>query len=174
EKAVLLWIWNGLLLVLGVLLLVLWALGRSVPSGPARPPLGDWVADHPAPAALLWGVAALALWAGSIRDAWTSAGRINRGEVSIRYPLRRQLVHVLASQLLGFIPFAGLFFPPGVVAEALDALHRRRGPDRRRLFREGGQALVEWALTRAALYAVGLMIAGWLVWWLFRAANPGP
>ncbi|HTE18184.1 MAG TPA: DUF5683 domain-containing protein, partial [Armatimonadota bacterium] len=122
EKAVLLWIWGAILLGLGVLLLVLGMLGRLVPPKFARPPLGDWVADHAGGVLLAWVIAAVALWAVALRDAYISAGRINRREVLIRYGMRRQMVHVLGSQLLGFIPLIGLFFPPTVVAEAIDAV----------------------------------------------------
>jgi hypothetical protein len=174
EKAVLLWIWGAILLGAGLLLLLLGALGRWVPGSWTRPPLGDWVADHAGAVFLLWLLAAAALWGFAVRDALLTARSINEGEVRIRYPMRRQMVHVLASQLLGFIPLIGLLFPPGIVAEAIDVVKDRRGPDHRRVLREGGQALVEWALTRLAFYALWLFAALWLLWWLLRAFGLAP
>jgi hypothetical protein len=109
------------------------------------------------------------LWIFNVRDALISAERINRREVVIRYGMKRQLVHLLASQLLGLIPVVGMFFPPAVVAEAIDMTHARRGPDGRRLAREGSQAVLEWVLTRAALYGFGAFAIGWVCWWIFRA-----
>jgi hypothetical protein len=123
---------------------------------------------------LLWLLSAFALWAVSVRDAYLSADRINSGEIVIRYPLRRQMVHVLGSQLLGFIPVVGFLFPPAVVAEAIDAAHHRRGPDGKRLLREGGQALFEWALTRIAVYALIGGFVVWVAWWVLRAARLAP
>ena len=174
EKAVLLWIWGIIVAVSGLMLLLLGALGRWVPRAWVRPPLGDWIADHSGIVLLLWLAAALVLWGFSVRDARLSAEAINRREVIIRYPLRRQMVHVLASQLLGFIPLIGLLFPPGIVAEAMDAVNERRGPDRRRLLEEGRQALLEWALTRLAFYALWAALAAWLVWWGLRALGLAP
>ena len=174
EKAVLLWIWGAILLGVGVLLLLLGLLGRFVPPNVARPPLGDWIAENAGGVTLVWLLAAASLWAVALRDAYVSAGRINRREVLIRHGMRRQMVHVLGSQLLGFIPLVGLFFPPAVVAEAIDAVHHKRGPDRRRLVREGGQALLEWALTRAAVYGLGILTALWALWWLLRGAGMAP
>ena len=174
EKAVLLWIWMAILLVAGAALFVLGLLGHWVPRTVVRPPLGDWIADHRAGVAGVWLVLPVTLWAISLRDAWVSAGRINRGEIVIRYSMRRQMVHVLASHLIGFIPLVGLFFPPGVVAEAIDALRDRRGPDRQRLVREGGQALLEWAVTRLAFYALWMLLGLWVLWWILRALRVVP
>jgi uncharacterized protein DUF5683 len=171
EKAVLLWIWAAIIGGTGLMLVLLGVLGTAVPRTAVRPPLGDWIADHAAGVFIAWMLAAGTLWALSLRDAWISAERINRREVVIRYPLRRQLVHVLASQLLGFIPLIGLLFPPGVVAEAMDSLRERRGPDRQRLVREGGQALLEWALTRLAFYALWALLGLWILWWVLRIAG---
>lgn len=168
EKAVLLWIWSAVLAGIGLLLLLLGLLGKLIPRAWTRPPLGDMIADHAGVAFLIWLFAIAVLWAIGIRDAWVSAERINRREVVIRYGMRRQLTHVLASQLLGFIPLVGVFCPPAVVAEAIDMTHQRRGPDGGRLLREGGQAVLEWALTRLAVYAFGAFVLFWLIWWILR------
>jgi hypothetical protein len=119
-------------------------------------------------------VPGLILWAVNVRDAHRSAGQINRGEVVIRHSMSRQAVHVLASQLLGNIPFIGIFFPPGIVAEAIDSLHKKRGPDRARLVREGGQAIVEWAVTRTALWGLWIFMGVWVIWWILRAFRLAP
>lgn len=174
EKAVLLWIWSAIVAGAGAILLLMALLARVLPAGVVRPPLGDWVLAHGGAAAFVWVVTALVVWGIGVRDAYLSAERINRGEIVIRYPMRRQMVHVLASQLLGFVPFVGLFFPPAVVAEAIDAAGERRGPDRSRLLREGGQALLEWAATRIAVYAAWLFLAVWLLWWLLRGLRLVP
>lgn len=168
DKAVLLWIWTGVLTGLGALLLMLGLLGTWVPRHLPRPPLGDRVADHAAAVAGAWCLAMAALWTVNIYDAYRTAGRINRREVTIRHGMRRQMVHVLTSQLLGFLPLVGFLFPPAVVAEAIDAVEQRREPDRHRLFREGGQAALEWFLTKLAVYALWGLLAVWLLWWLLR------
>ena len=169
EKAVLLWIWMALLTGVGTGLLLLGFLGHVLRESRKSPPLGHWVAEHTGLVVAAWALLAMALWAASVRDAWTSAERINGGEVRVRYGMRRQAVHVLGSQLLGLIPFVGFMFPPGIVAEALDAAHERRRPDRDRLLREGGQALREWAITQAALVGLGLLFLAWAVAWIIRA-----
>jgi hypothetical protein len=169
DKAVLLWIWMVILGILaGLSAVLMWAAG-AIPAAQARPPLADWAAEHRGP--LLFGqwAAALLLWGAAVRDAYVTAGKLNRGEVIVEYPMRRQLVHLIGSQLLGFVPVIGFLFPPAVVAEGLDSLHQRRRPDARRLVRHGGQALLEWALTRIAFYGVLLFAAVWLFWWLLRA-----
>jgi hypothetical protein len=169
DKAVLLWIWMVILGILASLFGVLtWAAG-AIPAAHARPPLADWAAEHRGLLAFGQWAAALLLWGAAVRDAYVTAGKLNRGEVIVEYPMRRQLVHLVGSQLLGFIPIIGFLFPPAVVAEGLDSLHQRRRPDARRLVRHGGQALVEWALTRIALYAVLLLTGLWLLWWLLQA-----
>lgn len=174
EKAVMLWIWSAVLAGTGLLLLLLGSLGRLIPRAWTRPPLGDMIADHAGLAFALWLFALAALWAVGVCDALMSAARINRREVVIRYGMRRQLAHVLASQLLGFIPLVGIFFPPAVVAEAIDMTRERRGPDGGRLLREGGQAVVEWALTRLAVYAFAVFVLVWLSWWILRALRLAP
>lgn len=174
EKAVLLWIWAGIHLGVGVLLLVLGLLGSWVPRTFPRPPLGDMIADHGGGVFLFWLLAGMLLWGFGVRDALVSARRINAGEIVIRYPMQRQMVHILASQLLGNIPLVGLFFPPGVVAEAIDATHQRRGPDHGRLVREGGQALLEWAATRIAVWGLIGFAGVWLIWWLLRIVRLVP
>lgn len=174
DKAVLFWIWTGLHGAVGGALLLIRFLAGVAREPRFRPPLGDLVIQHGGFLFLVWLVAAVALWGFAIRDAHRSAEQINRSEVVIRYPMRRQMVHVLASQLLGFLPFVGLFFPPGVVAEAMDAFQERRRPERGRLLREGGQALVEWALTRAAFYGLAAAVGVWLIWWVARAARLAP
>lgn len=168
EKAVLLWFWVGILASAGLLLLALGTLGRLIPPAWVRPPLGDVVADYSGTFAVVWVSAVGMLWLINVYDALVSAGRINRREVVIRYGMRRQLVHVLASQLLGFLPLVGVLFPPAVVAEAIDCSQDRRGPDGKRLLREGGQAVLEWALTRLAVYALAAFGAVWLLWWIGR------
>jgi hypothetical protein len=174
DKAVLLWLWTAMLFILGGALLLLGLLGRWLPRVVARPPLGDFVADHAGLVWLLWLGALFLLWVFNVRDAWISAERINRGEVTVRYPMRRQLVHVLGAQLLGFIPLIGFLFPPGVVAEAIDAARERRSPDGRRLLRDGGQALAEWAVTKVAFYALWAALALWALWWLLRMIGVAP
>lgn len=174
EKAFLCWIWGAVHLGAGCMLLLLGLLAHWVPRTAVRPPLGDFIADHALAAFLGWAAAGLALWAVGIRDAFFSAERINRGEVVIRYGLQRQVAHVVGSQLLGLIPVIGLFFPPGVVAEAIDAARARRGPDHQRLLREGGQALLEWTVTRLAVAGLGLFALLWLGWWVLRAMRLAP
>jgi hypothetical protein len=171
DKAVLVWIWVAAHAGTGTLLLLAGLLASWIPSPRHGPPFGDWVADHPLLVGFAWAVAGLLLWAWSVRDASESAGKLNRGEVAVRYPLRRQLVHVLASQLLGLLPVVGFLFPPGVVAEALDAAGGRRRPDHQRLLREGGQALIEWAVTRLAISAGGAFVVLWALWWVLRASG---
>jgi hypothetical protein len=168
ERAILLWLWGALLGGAGAALLVLGALGRSIQAEGLRPPFGDWIADHAVGVTAAWVLGEVGLWAGGVRDAWTGAGRVNRGEVVVQYSLRRQMVHVLASQLLAFIPVVGLFFPPGVVAEAIDAARQRRVVHGGRMVRHGGQALLEWALVRAAFYGFWALLALWGCWWLAR------
>jgi len=174
EKAVMLWIWSAVLAGTGLLLGLLCLLGNLVPRTWVRPPLGDAIADNAGLTFAIWLLAVGALWVMGIRDALVSAERINRKEIVIRYAMRRQLVHVLASQLLGLIPFAGIFFPPAVVAEAIDVAHQRRSPDGKRLLREGGQAVLEWALTRAAVYAFGAFTVIWVLWWILRCLKLAP
>lgn len=174
ERAVLLWIWNGMVAALGVMLLLLGALGAVLPPTVPRPPLGDWVSAAPGMAAGFWIGLWVLVWALGVRDAYVSAERLNRGEITVRYPIRRQVLHVLGAQLLGFVPFVGLFFPPGIIAEAIDAARERRRPDERVLMREGRQALVEWGLTRAALYGGWILLAVWGLWWLLRIARIAP
>lgn len=174
DKAVLFWIWGGIHLGAGAMLLVLGLLGSWIPRTWPRPPLGDFIADHAGATCLVWAAAGFLLWAVNIRDARLSAEGINRGDIRIRYGLQRQLVHVLGSQLLGFIPVIGLFFPPGIVAEALDAARARRSPDGRRLLREGGQALFEWTVTRIAFWSLAGFAGLWLLWWLLRILRLAP
>jgi hypothetical protein len=174
EKAVLLWIWGAVHLGAGVLLLMLGLLGALLPRHITRPPLGDAVSDNAGAIFLSWLIAGFVLWVTNVRDAHVSAGRINRGEIVIRYPMRRQMVHVLASQLLGSVPLVGIFFPPGVVAEAIDAVHQKRGADTDRLLREGGQGLVEWMVARAALWGLWGFTAVWIIWWVLRALKLAP
>jgi hypothetical protein len=167
EKAVLFWIWYVILLALGIALLVLGMLGRWLPS--ARAPLSDTIFAHAGLVAAVWTGALCALWLLNIRDARVSAGRINRGEIAIRHPLRWQLVHVLGSQVLGFIPLIGFLFPPGIIAEAMDAHREQRKIDQRRVLREGGVAVVQWAVARVAFYALWILLAAWVLWWILRA-----
>jgi hypothetical protein len=174
EKAVLLWIWAAVQLGSGLLLLLMGLLGTWVPTTAVRPPLGDFIADRAGTVLLCWLAAGILLWGLGVRDAWTSAAAINRGEVVIRYPLQRQAVHLLASHLLGFIPFVGFFFPPGVVAEAIDAAHGKRRPDHRALLREGGQALAEWAARQAAVWGLGVFALVWAGWWILRLLHIAP
>jgi hypothetical protein len=166
EKAVLFWIWFFILLALGIVLLVLGMLGRGLPS--ARAPLSVPIAAHAGLVSAVWAAALFALWVLNIRDARVSAGRINRGEIIIRHPLRWQWVHVLGSQVLGFIPLIGFLFPPGIIAEAMDARRERRKIDQRRVLREGGAAVVQWAITRVAFYAFWILLGAWVLWWTLR------
>lgn len=174
EKAILIWIWGALVFGSGLVMLLLGLLDRVLPPAVTRPPLGDWINAHGGSLFLGWLVVLLLLWAANVRDAWVSAGRINRREVRVRYSMRRQMVHVVGSQLLGLIPVVGMFFPPGVVAEALDAVRHRRGPDRARLLDEGRQVLLEWMLTRAAIYAFWAFLVFWLLWWILRGIGVAP
>lgn len=174
DKAVLLWIWTGILVGTGLVLAFAGLLGSRLPRGFTRPPLADWVGDHSGVVLSVWFGLLAVLWAINVRDAHQSARAINAGRVRIRYPLRRQLVHLLGSQLLGFIPVVGFLFPPPIVAEAIDAAHGRRAPDHQTLIREGGQALLEWALTRIAVYAAIGAFVLWALWWVLRAFKMAP
>jgi hypothetical protein len=169
EKAVLLWIWCFILLALGIALLVLGMIGRWLPS--ARAPLSDAISAHAGLVSAVWAAALFALWVLNICDACVSAGQINRGEIAIRHPLRWQLVHVLGSQVLGFIPLIGFLFPPGIIAEAMDAHRERRKVDQHRVFREGGAAVVQWAVTRVVLYALWILLGAWVLWWILRTIH---
>ena len=173
DSAVLTWIWGALLWGAGAAALVLGLLGRIVPKELPRPPLGDWVADQAGTVWVVWLLLLFTWWALGIRAAWLTAERVNRGELILRYPMRRQVAHLIASQLVGLIPgvgtIAAIFLPPGVVAEAWDAAREKRRPDARRVARESGQALLEWALTRAAIYAAWGFAGFWVCWWLLRA-----
>jgi hypothetical protein len=174
DKAVLFWLWGAVHLGAGLLLLLLGLLGRWVPRGWPRPPLGDLVADHSGWVLLTWLAAGMSLWLLNVRDAARSAHAINRGEVRIRYSMRRQLAHVLGSQLLGLLPGIGFLFPPGLVAEGLDAARERRRLDSTRLLAEGRQALIEWAAVRVALWSLAGFTAFWLGWWVLRAFRLAP
>lgn len=174
DKAVLLWIWTAIVLGLGAVLGFAGLLGSRLPRGMVRPPLADWVGDHGGLVLGLWLGLLLMIWAGNVRDAYLSALAINEGRIRIRYGLRRQWVHLLGSQLLGLIPIIGFLFPPGIVAEGIDAAHGRRAPDHKTLIREGGQALLEWALTRIAVYTALGAFALWLLWWALRALKLAP
>jgi hypothetical protein len=175
DSAVLTWIWGALLWGSGIGLLLLGLLGRVVPPALPRPPLGDWVADHSGAVWGVWFLLLLVWWALSIRAAWITAQRINDGEITHRYPMRRQVAHLVTSQLVGLIPGVGtvaaIFLPPGVVAEAWDAAREKRRPNARRVARESGQALLEWALTRIAIFAAWGFGGFWLLWWLLRAVG---
>lgn len=173
EKAFLFWIWGGILSGAGLLLLLLRALGGGDGSGRARPPLADFAADHGVALTCAWAALAVVWWGLGVWDARHTAHRIEAGEVVIPYGLKRQLVHVLAAQLLGFIPFVGIFFQPAVVAEAVEAVRGRRPVDHGLLLREGGLALVGWAITRVAFYGVWALFGLWLLWWLLRSLGAG-
>jgi hypothetical protein len=169
DHAVIVWIWGFLCAASGLGLLGLGLLGRLIPATWPRPPLGDWIADHPGRTSLAWAGVTACFWFWNVCDAHGRARAINQGRVRVRYTLRRQMVHVLASQLLGMIPFVGIFFPSGVVAEAWDAYRERRRPDATRLLQEGGQALLEWAVTRTAFFAFWAGLVIWAGWWVLRA-----
>lgn len=83
--------------------------------------------------------------------------------------MRWQLVHVLGSQLLGFIPLIGIFFPPGMVAEAIDARRENRQVNEKKVLREGGLAVAQWAIARIAFYALWILLGAWVLWWILRA-----
>jgi hypothetical protein len=169
DRAILTWLWTAILIGLGLSLLFLGLLGSWTRELPAPAPLGDVIADNGWDFAGGWCLTWVGFWVWNIRDAADSARKINDGLIDVRHPLRWQLVHVLGSQVLGLIPVVGVLFPPGAVAEAMDAARERRSPDHGRLLREGGQALLEWAVVRAALWTVGGLTAIWLLWWLSRA-----
>lgn len=171
DRAVLLWITWAVLLAIGVSWLVLGALAALLRPPVPDPPVGDWIARSPWLFLLLWLVGWLLFWTAGVRDAWRTAEALNRGEVKVRYGMRRQAVHVLASQIFGLIPLVGFLFPPGVVAEAIDAARARRTPDARRLAREGGQAVLEWLVLRLAIWALIGFAGVWVVWWILRAVG---
>jgi len=174
EKAILFWLWGALHLGAGAGLLFLGLLGRWVPPAWARPPLGDWVADHAGAVVLGWLCAGFLLWAASVRDAARSARAINEGRVQVQYSMRRQLAHVLGAQLLGLVPFVGMLFPAGVVAEALDAARERRRLDTGRLAREGSRGLAEWLAVKVACWGLAAFWVAWGVWWILRAFRVAP
>jgi hypothetical protein len=169
EKAVLIWIWYFILFVTGVALLLLGMAARWLPSKVPPPPLSAWVHDHAGAVFALWGAALGILWLANACDAFVSAPRINSGRVVIPHPMRWQAVHVLGSQLLGMIPFIGLFFPPGIVAEAVDACKEGRSVSQDKVLREGGSIVLQWVLTRIAFYAVWVVVGAWVFWWILRA-----
>jgi hypothetical protein len=169
EKAVLLWIWFFILLVIGLALLLLGTLARWLPAVITHPPLSDWVRANSGALSRFWFGAGFALWLINLVDAVLSARRISSGRTIIRHPIRWQLVHVLGSQLLGFIPIIGIFFPPGIVAEAIDARRENRQMNQKKVLREGGVAVAQWAIARIAFYALWILIGAWALWWIFRA-----
>jgi hypothetical protein len=169
DRAILTWLWSALLFGVGFAMFFLGLLGHWTRGLPAPAPLGDIIAANGWTFAGLWCLAWIGFWVWNIRDAADSARKITEGLVDIRHPLRWQLVHVLGSQLLGLLPFVGFLFPPGMVAEALDAAHQRRAPDHKRLLREGGQALLEWTAVRVALISAAGLTLVWVVWWVLRA-----
>src|SRR5688572_7377410 len=169
EKAVLLWIWLFILIAIGLTLILLGALARWLPTSITHPPLSDWVRTNSGTLFRFWIGTGFVIWLINLIDAVRSARRINSGEIVIRHPMRWQLVHVLGSQLLGFIPVIGIFFPPGMVAEAIDARREGRQMDQKKALREGGLAVAQWAIARIAFYVLWLLIGAWLLWWIFRA-----
>ncbi len=169
EKAVLLWVWFFILVVLGMTLLLLGALARWLPASIIHPPLSDWVRVNSGALFRFWIGAAFVLWLINLVDAFFSARRINSGRIIIRHSMRWQLVHVLGSQLLGFIPLIGIFFPPGMVAEAIDARRENRQVNEKKVLREGGLAVAQWAIARIAFYALWILLGAWVLWWILRA-----
>jgi hypothetical protein len=169
EKAVLLWIWLFILIAIGLALLLLGVLARWLPTSITHPPLSDWVRTNSGGLFRFWIGAGFVLWLINLIDAIRSARRINSGQIVIRHPMRWQLVHVLGSQLLGFIPVIGILFPPGMVAEAIDARREGRQVDQKKALREGGLAVAQWAIARIAFSAWWIFIGAWAVWWIIRA-----
>lgn len=169
DRAILTWIWSVLIVGVGLALIILGLLGHWTRGLPAPAPLGDVIAANSGVVAGIWWLTWIGFWIWNIRDAADSARKITSGLIDIRHPLRWQFVHVMGSQLLGLIPVVGFLFPPGIVAEALDAAHQQRAPDHTRLLREGGQALLEWAAVRIALWSAAGVTVLWLLWWLLRA-----
>jgi hypothetical protein len=169
DRAILTWLWAVILIGVGFAMFFLGLLGHWTRGLPAPAPLGDVIAANGWAAASLWCLTWIGFWAWNIRDAADSARKITEGLIDIRHPLRWQLVHVLGSQLMGLIPIVGFLFPPGVVSEALDAAHQRRTVDHGKLLREGGQALLEWAAVRIALFSGAGLFVLWVIWWVVRA-----
>lgn len=169
DRAILTWLWSVILLSVGFAMFFLGLLGHWTRGLPAPAPLGDVIAANGWVFASVWCLTWVGFWIWNIRDAADSARKITEGLIDIRHPLRWQLVHVLGSQLLGFVPVVGFLFPPGIVAEALDAAHQRRKPDHVRMLREGGQALLEWTAVRIALWSGAGLTLVWVLWWVLRA-----
>lgn len=168
DRAMYIWLWGVLLLAVGLLLLLLGLLDLLVPPNLARPPLGDWIRRRPATTLLVWAAAAAGYWFYAAADARRCAIQIAQGEFVVRHSLRRQAVHVMASQLLGLIPFAGFLFAPGMVAEALDAAREKRALDTETVLLEGRQAVRDWLALRIGLSLLPAAALLWLLWWGIR------
>lgn len=169
DRAILIWMWGAILLGAGIALLFLGLLDSLIPAGWTRPPLAGPLRANAGAALLIWSAAVVVLWIWSASDARSKARAIGAGDLTVAHSLRRQAVHVLGSQLLGAIPFAGIFFAPAVIAEATDSLVERRRPNREHLVREGGQAIRDWVLLRATLYLLQGLFLLWLLAWIARA-----
>lgn len=169
DRAILIWMWGAILLGSGIALLFLGLLDSLLPAGWTRPPLAGLLRTNAGTALLAWVMAAVALWIWSANDSRSKARAIRAGELAVVHSLRRQAVHVVGSQLLGAIPFAGIFFAPAVIAEATDSLVERRRPNREHLVREGGQAIRDWVLLRVTLYLLQGLFLLWLLTWIARA-----
>ncbi len=167
ERAVTVWVILASYLALGGILLGLGILGELVRKPP--PPIGEWIARHPAAWAGGWLLGGLALWIAAAADAYRAAEKVNAGEWSVPHSRRRQLIHIAISQLLGSVPFIGFLFPPGIVAEAIDATRDRRKPSSETLKQESKRALVEWAIIQSLPLVLIGAVALWALWWLLRA-----
>lgn len=169
DRAILIWIWGAVLLAAGAALLLLGLLDRLIPAGWARPPLANLLRAKAGAALFVWAATLVAHWVWAAFDARRNARAIRQGELAVVHSLRRQAVHVVGSQLLGVIPFVGLFLAPAVVAEAADSLVERRRPNKEHLVREGGQAIRDWVLLRVTIYLLQGLFLLWLLAWIFRA-----